>query len=229
MTTPPHSALGAHIIATTAKIISEEGIGAATVRAVAKSAGVQAPQIYHHVGNMDELLDSVATHLWAAFRTAQGKTANPVHGLYDAIEALIAFGIRHPELYLRTSMPRNGEVSGLWKLQIDYLRERVQQVAKSGRLRVGEKQAIEFIHPFCVGMIFTCLHKTSRSTDTSWLALKAVSPLLQPELPEISELGQARKAPAFASGLKASLGEVHVLSLGESALLRELLERIASA
>jgi hypothetical protein len=112
-------------------------------------------------------------------------------------------------------------------MQIDYLKDRLKRVAKVGRLRLAEDQAVEFIHPFCAGMIFTCLHQTSRSTDLHWVALQVLRHVLIPEQPDQPQVDPTQKAPVFALGLKASLEEVTVLTIGERALLRELLQRIA--
>lgn len=41
------------------ELIDAEGVGAASMRSVAKALGVEAMSLYHHVGNRDDLLDAI--------------------------------------------------------------------------------------------------------------------------------------------------------------------------
>lgn len=230
-----HTSLAVKIIEVTAKLIAEEGMEAATIRNIAKQAEILPPQIYSHVGKIDELYDAVALYLWQTRPVPAEEPEDPISGLYHAIEGLVVFGLTHPGLYLHISKPRDANVSGLWGIQVDELKDCIRQVAKAGLLHVGEKQAFEFIHPFCVGMIFSCLHQTSRPTHVSWLVRQAVKPLLKKGAIRTSQgddtqkSDPGRKASNLASELKANLSEVKVMSLAESALLRDWLERIASS
>ncbi|MNE05541.1 Bacterial regulatory protein, tetR family [compost metagenome] len=231
----PHTSLAVKIIEATAKLIAEKGIEAATMRNIAEQSNTLPPQIYSHVGKIDELYDEAALYLWQTRPVRAEEPEDPISGLYHAIEGLVVFGLNHPDLYLHISRPRDANVSGLWGIQVDELKDCIRQVAKAGLLHVGEKQAFEFIHPFCVGMIFSCLHQTSCPTDVSWLMRQAVKPLLKKGAMRTSQgddtrkSDPGRKAPNLASELKANLGEVKVMSLAESALLRDWLERIASS
>lgn len=229
------SPLAERIITTTAKLIAEEGIAAATIRNIAKHANVLPPQIYSHVGNIDQLMDDVATHLWEARPQTHVESDAPVDGLLHSIEDLIVFGMYHPDIYLHISKPRVGQIRTLWRRQVEDLSAAVGKVAKAGLLQVGEKQAVDFILPFCVGMIFTCLHETSRPQDVTWLGWQAVKPLLKKgamktmSAPEGLKSDAGRRAPNLASQLNANLGEVTVLSMRERMMLGEWLERISSA
>ncbi len=229
-----YPSLAVKIIEVTAKLIAEAGMEAATIRNIAKQAKILPPQIYSHVGKIDELYDAAALHLWQTKPVPAEEPEDPISGLYHAIEGLVVFGLTHPGLYLHISKPRDTNVSGLWGIQVDELKDCIRQVAKAGLLHVGEKQAFEFIHPFCVGMIFSCLHQTSSPTHVSWLMRQAVKPLLKKgamrtSLGDDTQSDPVRKAPNLASELKANLSEVKVLSMAESHLLREWLERIASS
>lgn len=221
----PHTVIS-KVIRATSDIITENGIGSATVRAICKRAGVLPPQIYRQLGNIAEVLDIVVIYQWQMHILTQSEANSSVSNLHNAIDTLIAFGLENSGLYLHASTPRDGVVSELWGVQQVYLMERVRAVALTGRLRVSEEQAVDLIQPFCTGMIFTCLHETSRFSDVSWLSLQVLRPLLRGEEPDTNA---NQNAPAFASGLKANLVGVSVLSPGEQALLRELLQRIASS
>jgi AcrR family transcriptional regulator len=230
----PSSPLAEKIITTTAKLIAEEGMSAATIRNIAKHASVLPPQIYKHVGSIDQLLDDVALHLWEARPRTHTESDVPINGLLHAIEDLIVFGMKHPDIYLHISKPRVGQIRTLWRRQVEDLSAAVGKVAKAGLLQVGEKQAVDFILPFCVGMIFTCLHETSRPQDPTWLAWQSVKPLLKKSAmktmpaPEGLKSDANRKVPNLASELNANLGEVEVLTMRERWMLGEWLERIAA-
>ena len=231
----PRTSLAAKIIEVTAKLITEEGMEAATLRNIAEQAKILPTQIYSHVGKIHELLDAVALYLWQTRPVTADEPEDPISGLYHAIDGMVVFGLTYPGLYLHISKPHDDKAPDLWRIQADELKSCIRQVAKAGLLHVGEKQAFEFIHPFCVGMIFSCLHQISRPTHVSWLVSQAVKPILKKGAMRTSQrvdtlksdLG--RKVPNLASELRANLGEVSVLSLAESGLLREWLERIASA
>jgi AcrR family transcriptional regulator len=231
----PSSTLANHIILTTAKLITEEGMGAATIRNIAKHSNVLPPQIYKHVGNIDKLIDMVATHLWETRERKNQELDDPVEGLHQAIEDLIVFGMNNIDIYLHISKPREGQIATLWRRQVQDLGDAVRKAAKVGLLKVAQKQAVDFILPFCVGMIFTCTHETSHPRDVTWLGWQAITPLLKKgalktiPAPETLKIDDGRKVPNLASELNANLGEVKVLSMRERWLLGEWLERIASA
>lgn len=231
----PSTTLANQIILSTAKLIAEEGLEAATIRNIAKHANVLPPQIYKHVGNIDKLLDDVATHLWET-RSRVGQDSNDAaRGLITAIEELILFGLQNTDIYLHISKPRPGQMRTIWRLQVQDLGAAVREVGKAGLLKVSQKQAVDFILPFCAGMVFTCLHETSRPADVTWLTWQAVMPLLKKgavetvPTPDSLKNDTGRKVPNLASDLNANLGKVEVLSMKERWLLGEWLERIASS
>lgn len=229
------SQLAEIIITTTAKLIAEGGMAAATIRNIAKHANVLPPQIYKHVGSIEQLLDDVALHLWEARHRSRTESDHPINGLLHAIQDLIVFGIDNPDIFLHISKPRPGKLTTQWRRQVDELGTAVDLVAKAGLLKVGKTQAVDFILPFSVGMIFTWLHDTSRPHDPNWLAWEAMKPLLKKsalktmEAPEESKSDPSRKVPSLASELNANLGEVEVLTMKERWMLGEWLEKIASS
>ena len=74
------------IIAAAAELIAAGGRDAATTRAVALAAGVQAPTLYRLFGDKRALLDAVAEHGLAAYvaeKAARAPHADPVQALSD--------------------------------------------------------------------------------------------------------------------------------------------------
>lgn len=231
----PRTPLAATIIEVTARLITEEGIASATIRNIANHAKVLPPQIYKHVGGIDHLLDAAALHLWQERTLRPNDPGDTINGLYQAIEDLISFGLNHPELYLHVCKPRQGEAAHVWQIQLDEMKHRVRLVAEAGLLQVSQRQAIEFIHPFCAGMVFSCLHQVSRPPDVSWLVRQVVKPLLKAGALRTLQDGDPPKADPnrrtqnLASELRGNLNKVKVFSRSESLLLGDWLERIASS
>lgn len=229
------SPLAEIIITTTAKLIAEGGMAAATIRNIAKHAKVLPPQIYKHVGSIEQLLDDVALHLWQARPRTRTESDLPIDGLLHAIQDLIVFGIDNPDIFLHISKPRPGKLTTQWSRQVDELKTAIDLVAKAGLLKVGKTQAVDFILPFSVGMIFTVLHEASRPHDPSWLAWESIKPLLKKSaiktMDALEDLkpDESRRVPSLASELNANLGEVKVLTTRERWMLGEWLERIASS
>lgn len=231
----PRTPLAATIIEVAAKLVAEEGIASATIRNIATQANVLPPQIYKHVGGIDQLLDAAALHLWQNKPQRPTDADDTINGLYQAIEDLISFGLKNPDLYLHICKPRQSGVSHVWQIQLDDLKNRVRLVAVAGLLQVSQKQAIEFIHPFCTGMVFSCLHQVSRPPDASWLVRQAVKPLLKAGAKRTLHDGDPPKADPhrrtqnLASELRGNLSTVKVFSRCEHLLLGEWLERIAAS
>ncbi|WP_342651251.1 helix-turn-helix domain-containing protein [Pseudomonas sp. REB1044] len=90
----PRTPLAATIIEVTAKLVAEKGIASATIRNIATQANVLPPQIYKHVGGIDQLLDAAALHLWQNKPQRPTDADDTINGLYQAIEDLISFGLK---------------------------------------------------------------------------------------------------------------------------------------
>lgn len=175
---------------------------------------------------MEQLLDALTVHLWDVFLSARSENGKPIPALYDAIEIMVEFGMLYPEIYIHSSKPRGSGASDLWRQQFDLIEARISKVAKHGHLKAAEAQAMEVIYPACVGLILTCLNKTSDVTHVSWLVMKIVNPFLDRD--DSTEPGAKDRTPAHASALAARLDKMDTLTYGERALMKELLERIAS-
>lgn len=233
MTSDPiqHQPLATSIIEAAARIIATDGIKAATIRNIAQKANVLPPQIYKHVGNLHELLDAVAAHVWGKSHFADDESDNPINRLYIAMEDLMLFGLKNPELFLHINKPRHYSRANLTTIQFEKLESAVHLVAKAGLLQVSARQAVEFVHPFCIGMSFTCSQGASQ-TDIAWLVRQTVKPLLKKGARRTQgdhqNTDSTRKVPALASELRANLGKVEVLDFPERHLLSKWLELIAS-
>lgn len=214
------------ILAVTSKLIAEGGAEAATTRAVAQAAEVQAPTIYRLFGDKAGLLNAVAEQTLANFVAEKARRTSDVDPLIElrhAWDDYIAFHLANPAVFRLTTSrptePSKAETSGL-----AVLAERVRRVAAAGRLRVTEEQAVDLIHAMGTGALFTMLNKPAEKRESlSQAARDAVfSAVITDVAPDYGP------SPAgAASALRARLDETVDLSPGERGLLDEWLERIA--
>ena len=120
---------------------------AATIRNIAKQAEI--PLRSTVMGKIDELYDAVALYLWQTRPVPAEEPEDPISGLYHAIEGLVVFGLTHPGLYLHISKPRDANVSGLWGIQVDELKDCIRQVAKAGLF--AKNRPLNSYTPFALG------------------------------------------------------------------------------
>ena len=215
--------LGTRIVTAAARLIAAEGQGAATTRAVAAAAGVQAPTIYRLFGDKRSLLRAVAEHGVAAYvadKAARMPHPDPVQDLRDGWDVHIAFGLAHPDLFAILSSDTGAAARGL-----EVLRRRVHAIARAGRLRVGEARAVALIRAAGTGTVLTLLTEPEERRDPGLAdaAREAVMAAILGDAP--ADGGGVRGA---AITLRAGLAELQALSAGERALLGELLDRIAA-
>jgi AcrR family transcriptional regulator len=218
------------ILAAAAELIDEGGRAAATTRAVATAAAVQAPTLYRLFGDKQGLLDAVAEHVMATYVAKKARRrphADPVEDLRRGWDGHVEFSLAHPAIFAIMSEVRPGEVSPAAAAGLAVLRARVQRVAAAGRLNVPEERAVALVHSVAVGVIQTLLEQPEDERD---LGLSRAA--------RESVLGSITGEPAVTRGsgahgaaiaLRASLAQVRVLSRGERLLLEELLARIAAA
>ncbi|TNC49436.1 TetR/AcrR family transcriptional regulator [Rubellimicrobium rubrum] len=219
----------ARIIAAAARLIGEGGRDAATTRAVAATAGVQAPTLYRLFGDKQGLLDAVAEAEIATYMA--GKAAcephpDPLEDLREGWDRHVAFGLANPGLFaIMAGETRQKSHSPAVEAGIAVLRARVHRVALSGRLRMPEERAVLLIHAAGTGTVLALLGQPEAARDPglSTAAREAALAAMTGEAPAVPGPRGA------AMALRASLDGVEALSPGERHLMRELLDRIAGA
>ena len=217
------------IVESAVRLLEEGGLPAVTTRAVAAEAGVQSPAIYRLFSDMQGLLDAVAVHGFEDYLSGKPQpsaTEDPVDALRAGWDAHVQFGLQHPELYRLMYMPGTaGHVSDAVKIAFDRLLGITRRIARAGRLTVDTFTAADMMHSGCMGVTFTMLSTSPEHRDTHL-------PVRMREL-VISAVSDGKAAPEpvtaahLASSLNEHLDETQVLSVGERALLTELLTRLA--
>ncbi|HYQ29968.1 MAG TPA: TetR family transcriptional regulator [Polyangiaceae bacterium] len=211
-------------------LIATGGKDAATTRAVAAAAAVQAPTIYRLFGDKEGLLDATAQYAmekYIAAKSARAPHRDPVQDLRNGWDEHVAFGIAQPGLFAIMSGDQRFGTSPAALAGADVLRKRIRRLAEAGLLRVREERAFELIRAVGVGVVKRLLEQPERERDLalSALARDAVIDAISGEASAPAGTGLVGAALA----LNAGLADVDVLSAGERLLLAELLERIADA
>ena len=228
--TQPNASARERILDAAKSLITESGVEAATTRAVAEAAGVQAPTIYRLFGDKDGLLDAVAEAALAAYvadKIDRPRHADPVEELREGWDRHVDFALDHPGLFaVMTARPEVPRESPAMQQGLALLREKIQALAASGRLRMPEDRALELFHGTATGIILTLLRQTPADRDLSLSPIArdaAISMIVGQMVP-----GAGDGAPGAANALRTHLPTINGLSAGEKLLLSELLDRVAA-
>lgn len=216
------------ILAAAARLIATGGRDAATTRAVAEAARVQAPTIYRLFGDKEGLLDAVAEYGMEAYvskKSVRAPHPDPLQELRDGWDFHVAFGLANPALFSIMNGARQRAPSPALEKGVEVLRRRIKNIALAGRLRVSEPRALALLQAAGVGTVLTLINtpEAERDPGLSELAREAVMAAICGEATKRVDAGPR----GAASSLGASLDKLSMLSSGERHLLQELLGRIA--
>jgi len=228
------------IVAAAAQLLTEGGRDAVTTRSVSGAAGVQPPTIYRLFGDMDGLLDTVASYGFASYlrtKVEREHAADPVDDLRQGWDLHTDFGLANPAFYtLIYGDPHPGEQRTAAREAAGILRGLVHRVAAEGRLRVTERQAVDMIHNagrgVTLGLIGTAPSDRDR-TVSDRVREAILAAVTTPAASTDTEGGTpadpasaARHAIALNAALPSSSAD---LTPAERAMLSEWLGRIASS
>lgn len=212
-------------------MIADGGIAALTTRAVATAASIQAPTLYRLFGEKRGLLNAVAEHGLAAFladKVAMPPHPDPVQNLANAWDSYVAFSLANPAVFAimnEVGVPASESPAALASIAI--LRERVERVARAGRLRLPVDRAVSMIHAAGVGAVATLLAipQEARDPRLSPVMRDAIIASITTSPPE----QQSGDLASLAIGLRAHLDSAETLTSGERLLMTELLDRLGKA
>jgi AcrR family transcriptional regulator len=219
------------IIEAAAELIASGGPEAATTRAVATAAGVQAPTLYRLFGDKRGLLAAVVEHAmrrYVAEKSTRKPHPDPLQDFRNGWDMHVAFGLSHPGLFaIMSSDPQLSTHTSVIGDGEDVLRRRIRNIALAGRLRVSEERALGLVTSMGTGAVLTLLSQPEGQRDPG--LADAVREAAVAAITSESATPANADVRAVAAALRASIGRLGVLSRGESLLLSELLERIANA
>jgi len=218
------------ILIAAADLIASKGRDAATTRAVAMAASVQAPAIYRLFGDKNGLINATAEYCLTKYIAE--KATYDVH--LDPIEALrmgwdnhVRFGLTYPDLFKIISCQlQSNTLSTAMAAGMNVLREKIKRVALAGCLVVSEERAVALMHSACVGTVLTLLSVPEKQRDMTLSELSREAVLTAIIIGESEPT--SLKPSSAAIRLKAMLDQTSILTPGEHLLLQELLDRIAN-
>jgi AcrR family transcriptional regulator len=230
----------ARILRAATELLATGGRNAVTTRAVSAAAGVQAPTIYRHFGDMQGLLDVVARETLAVHideQATRALTNDPVEDLRRGWDLHIAFGLAHPDAFaLLYSAPSVAASVSVIHEGVEVLEGLVARIAEAGRLRVDVAHATDLLHAAGTGVTLTLAatppdERDPRLSETMREAiLTAITVPVSTEAPnEETDAAPAERVAVHAVALRALLTEApNVLSPAEKQLLRDWLDQLAT-
>jgi AcrR family transcriptional regulator len=217
-----------------AELLHESGGRTASTRAICERAGVQAPTLYHHFGSKQGLIDAVIQHGFNQYvqpAGPAGETIDPIDSIRHGWDRHVQFGLEHPNFYaLLYGNVERGKPCAITSPALARLTELLREAARMGQLRVPPAPAAAHLLAANVGVTLSLIAQPEEHPDLSLshqareAALAAIC--AEPHDEPAGSTGPGRAAAAIA--LAATLDDETDLTAGETALLRELLQRLAA-
>lgn len=159
-----HGALRDELIKACVALIEAEGIGAVSLRRVARAAGVSPGAPYHHFADRSALLAAIAAQgheiLEHQLRGAREQAPTAARALGAMIETYVAFARGHPahiHLMLRgelAQMDRHPETQSAGEGAIQLLTEVVEDCQREGSAPPGDPSAlVAIVWALAVGIV----------------------------------------------------------------------------
>ena len=156
------------IVRAAATLLAEGGRDAVSTRAVSAAAGVQAPTIYRGFGDMQGLLDEVASYGFASYlkaKTERELAEDPVDDLRAGWDLHVGFGVANPAFYtLMYGEARPNTAPAAVRAQ-EILHSLVSRVAAAGRLLVSVERAAQMIHSAGSGVTLNLIATKPQDRD----------------------------------------------------------------
>ena len=223
------------------ELLAAGGRNAVTTRAVSAAAGVQAPTIYRHFGDMQGLLEAVARETLAVHvrdQATRALTNDPVEDLRRGWDLHVAFGLAHPDAFamLYSAPSVAAQISAIQE-GVEVLQGLVVRIAEAGRLRVDVAHATDLIHAAGTGITLTLaaippeerdLRLSASMREAILTAVTVPAPIEAP--PGGQDAAPAGRVAVHAVALRTLLTQAPaVLSAAERQLLSDWLDRLARA
>ena len=213
------------------QLLDEAAGGPVSTRAITQRAGVRAPTLYHHFGSKQALLDAVVSHGFKEFLRSRGAGSENNDALEDVRagwDSHVAFGLEFPGAYAHiygTSSPASSAGSPRTCAHICWRRSSPPRVRG---LLVSAAEAASRILAACSGVTLMLIQQPPSGADLGLSARMRESVLasISHAPTETSPLNApaARKALEWGAATIDEAG--NLLTVGERALMRELLARL---
>ena len=219
-----------HIIDVTIELLEQLPAERVSTRDICRAAGITQPTLYHHFGDKEGLLHSVAMYGFQAYfagRQSFAQSSDPVEVLYYAWNAHVEFGVAHPSLYaLMFGSGRSDSESPAAVESRALITRALEQTARAGRLHTEIGQATLIVEAGMVGTTLQAIRSghddavSDHLRDAVLGSVIAGVPRITPETSLTSVAGQ------LAVGLDDFASELGSLKPVEIALLKEWLRML---
>jgi AcrR family transcriptional regulator len=159
-----HGALRSQLIAAGLDVVAREGIGAVSLRGLARDAGVSSGAPYHHFADRAALFAAIITDgqalLLTRLESARAAAGDAVAALRDMLAGYVAFAADHPahmRVMLRPELAEpatHPEVTASSAASVQLLRSAVLAVQRDGALPPGDPEpAVQVFWSLAVGYV----------------------------------------------------------------------------
>ncbi|SNQ49598.1 Transcriptional regulator, TetR family [Frankia canadensis] len=159
-----HGALRSQLLAAGLELVKAEGVGALSLRRLAREAGVSSGAPYHHFADRAELIAAIVVDghelLFTRLETARAVSSDAVAALRELLVAYASFAVDHsahlrvmlrPELAEPDAHP---EVTSAGARPIELLRSIVQAAQDEGAVAPGDPEPmVHLIWSLAVGYV----------------------------------------------------------------------------
>jgi AcrR family transcriptional regulator len=143
------------ILSAAADLLESGGSEALTSRSVCAAAGVKAPTLYHHFGDMTGLVNAVVTKGIVEFmagKRAALQSTDPVAGLKKGWDAWIDFAMHRPILF-KLMIERAARDPELGREAHTIMRRNLERMAELGALAVSVEAAARAVQAASNGVL----------------------------------------------------------------------------
>ena len=216
-----------------AELMDEAGGTEVSTRAICQRAGVEAPTLYHHFGSKQGLIDAVIQHGFTQYLapppTTRDASLDPIEAIRLGWDRHVQFGLENPRFYaLLYGNVERGKACAITAPALAQLTDLLAAAARLGRLRVGPTDAAAQLLAANVGVTLSLIAQPEGSTDLG-LSERVREAALAGVLAPVEAANRNAAPTSAAVALAATLDETAVLTPGERALLKELLDRLANS
>lgn len=230
----PSSTTRDRILQAATDLLTEGGREAVSTRSVSAAAGVQPPTLYRLFGDMDGLLEAVASAAFEDYlkdKRGLGETGDPVEVLRRSWDLHVEFGLARPAFYVLVyGSASDGKASKPRQEALDRLRQMVSQVAAAGRLRMSVERAVALMHANGIGLVLSQLARPAAERDPELSAIARES-VLRTITVDAPTPATTPGLPSQAVALRVAVRDQRptALTKAERTLLEEWLARLADA
>ncbi|MCU1513533.1 MAG: TetR family transcriptional regulator [Microbacteriaceae bacterium] len=216
------------LLESAARLLTERGPDVST-RAICDDAAVTPPTLYHHFGDRAGLLDAVVSHGFSAYldrKRSLKPSGDPIEDVRRGWDDHIAWGVANPSFYvLMFGQVRQGVQPPAAAEAEALLQEKLEAIARAGRLRMPPQLAMRMFMSANVGLVLQLIRKPDAAADE--LSARLREAMIATVTVDVAADRGNPPAVTLSAALAADPG--HTLEPAELAMMRLWLDRLSLA